>query len=1245
MATSRYFVFLSVTTLFLISCSSGGSTGNPTGDSDAAESTDQSENEISQEDEETSQGLLSASPSEIRFGAVVLGDTSTETLTLTNDGKEDLTISVVRINEATTPEFSVQTMLQGDQAIEVPVVLVPGQNLAINLQYAPVDAGSDTGTLQIIGDDFQNNLLEVSLFADEKGESGLDVTPRLEFGYAGNIGEEETQSLTIWNLPEDPQSNRTLQVTKLEIAEGTRDFHLDLDSCAASSQHPILIAPGKSHSCSVVFSPREAGELFGAIHIETNASEGEASGDVNLSGRCAPPETVLTLVVNPRGEPVPGAELRLWGEDAVLATTDSRGRAVILPEDGGQIFAADGATSVKGVYSRQYKQVLPEDEVSVFVVDLLPVETSQPVSLGQVSASNLDGALLAFSENDVQLPNGTGTTLYMGEGHPSAAPYDLPAGKELVQMFHFGPDGTTFTNPAKLTLPNSLELAPGEQIEFHSFDESTLLWEKAAVLEVNADGTLLETIEGGLTHFSAGGIIQPEGSLPEYTVTGLVQDDFEQNLSDIHVFAMGARGRMLDDTTNDQGSYTISGIRVSCHKSPYLTVAASRNGTFLDDTLTSVVAEVTDDPSQTVHAPVLVLPNNVAKGSVRGKALSPLGTPVVNARVTVYPALGWDLIDQTDAQGRFVVSAVPAGAARVEIEHDDLRLYKEVSGEIPENGEWNLGEIILDEAADTEPPRVLWSKPAGGQKNLSNLSELVVVFNEKLDPTSVNATLKRSLTNETISGSAPLENGTTVVFTPDVSFEDGRVYSFTLGAGLADLSGNTLGEELVLHFQTVAPSCPDAECKSGIFIWGTESCGYEPLVNGTSCRNDHGSCNGNGECVCNNEFMTEDCSACMEGYIGFPNCEEDVCIPNCDGKLCGDNGCGNDCGECGSCEICDQSLGMCRLSLLSSIVPAVSDEFNVNCDNITATEDVVYSVVGYALEYGGFCGKVFRFDRRADGTLADPVFEAEPSQHGTWAIIGGNYLYLLGSDSASCCNMDISHVAPIQNNGEVGDFTQIVDLPYASNDYAGGNAKWGYVRGGRLYVQSTGGETCCWRERPPTAVISAPINGDGTLGAWRFEYGATWQDEQELWLFAIRNNYAYLLFVNPDNFNYTMYRAGFENGGLISATHEGVDVSALDFLHQRHNPGGNRYDFAYTEEMIYAYPREYTGSQCSGNETWTRLYGLKFSENGLSLRLIALSEPFVRSDICPDRLAANGRDVYISRFPIFFARLPEGCFP
>ncbi len=151
------------------------------------------------------------------------------------------------------------------------------------------------------------------------------------------------------------------------------------------------------------------------------------------------------------------------------------------------------------------------------------------------------------------------------------------------------------------------------------------------------------------------------------------------------------------------------------------------------------------------------------------------------------------------------------------------------------------------------------------------------------------------MTDQSVTGTATLENGTTVVFTPDAGFVDGFTYTFTLGAGLADLSGNEREEKFVLHFQTVAPTCPPEVCKSGIYRWETESCGYEPLENGTSCRNDNGTCNEVGECVCHNEFMTADCLACQEGTIDFPACRDDPCAPD----------------PCNSHGTCDQADGSC----------------------------------------------------------------------------------------------------------------------------------------------------------------------------------------------------------------------------------------------------------------------------------------------------------------------------------------------
>ena len=41
---------------------------------------------------------------------------------------------------------------------------------------------------------------------------------------------------------------------------------------------------------------------------------------------------------------------------------------------------------------------------------------------------------------------------------------------------------------------------------------------------------------------------------------------------------------------------------------------------------------------------------------------------------------------------------------------------------------------------------------------------------------------------------------------------------------------------------------------------------------GNTCS-DHGTCNQeDGSCNCDNEYMTEDCSACQEGYWNYPNC-------------------------------------------------------------------------------------------------------------------------------------------------------------------------------------------------------------------------------------------------------------------------------------------------------------------------------------------------------------------------------------
>ena len=55
-----------------------------------------------------------------------------------------------------------------------------------------------------------------------------------------------------------------------------------------------------------------------------------------------------------------------------------------------------------------------------------------------------------------------------------------------------------------------------------------------------------------------------------------------------------------------------------------------------------------------------------------------------------------------------------------------------------------------------------------------------------------------------------------------------------------------------------------------------DSCSPSGCANVMNTCHNQGTCNlGDGVCSCNNPFMTADCSACQNGYVGYPDCRED----------------------------------------------------------------------------------------------------------------------------------------------------------------------------------------------------------------------------------------------------------------------------------------------------------------------------------------------------------------------------------
>ncbi len=87
-------------------------------------------------------GLLAAAPSALAFGSVNVGSTSSQTVTVTNDGTASATVTQVNVAGAGF----------GASGYSLPATLAPGQGGAITVSFAPAAAGAATGQISVVSD-------------------------------------------------------------------------------------------------------------------------------------------------------------------------------------------------------------------------------------------------------------------------------------------------------------------------------------------------------------------------------------------------------------------------------------------------------------------------------------------------------------------------------------------------------------------------------------------------------------------------------------------------------------------------------------------------------------------------------------------------------------------------------------------------------------------------------------------------------------------------------------------------------------------------------------------------------------------------------------------------------------------------------------------------------------------------------------------------------------------------------------
>jgi Abnormal spindle-like microcephaly-assoc'd, ASPM-SPD-2-Hydin/Transmembrane protein 131-like N-terminal len=200
---------------------------------------------------------LSASPSSVNFGNVGLGATGTQSITLTNNGTGNITVSQANV---TGSGFSVS-------GLSLPLTLVGGQSASFNAVFSPGTLGSASGNISLVSN-ASNSPTSVTL-------SGTGVTMQLS---------ASPSTVNFGNVIVSSSSSQAIVLTNTGSASITISQATVTGSGFSISglSLPLTLTSGAGTSFNAVFSPTATGTVSGSISLTSNATGSPTS--ISLSG-------------------------------------------------------------------------------------------------------------------------------------------------------------------------------------------------------------------------------------------------------------------------------------------------------------------------------------------------------------------------------------------------------------------------------------------------------------------------------------------------------------------------------------------------------------------------------------------------------------------------------------------------------------------------------------------------------------------------------------------------------------------------------------------------------------------------------------------------------------------------------------------------------------------------------------------------------------------------------------------------
>jgi Cep192 domain 4/Abnormal spindle-like microcephaly-assoc'd, ASPM-SPD-2-Hydin/HYDIN/CFA65/VesB-like, Ig-like domain len=204
------------------------------------------------------QPQLGANPSSASFGNVIIGNSNSQTINLTNGGTAAVSISQANVSGA---GFSISGLPA------LPMTINPGVSATFNAVFTPTATGSVTGSISVVSNT-PNSSLAIPLSG-----TGLSATHLLSASPTSlsfnnvNVGGSNSLSVTLTNTG---NSNVTISAV---TASGA-----GFDTSGASG---TTLAPTQAATLNVTFAPSVAGAVSGSVAVASNATNSPA---IALSG-------------------------------------------------------------------------------------------------------------------------------------------------------------------------------------------------------------------------------------------------------------------------------------------------------------------------------------------------------------------------------------------------------------------------------------------------------------------------------------------------------------------------------------------------------------------------------------------------------------------------------------------------------------------------------------------------------------------------------------------------------------------------------------------------------------------------------------------------------------------------------------------------------------------------------------------------------------------------------------------------